>query len=295
MAEFREPKRGIGGFVSYLYLDGNQVVNSLSAVEGGYIDKITSKSVEEASKGLGITGELGVSGARAEGGASKDRKLSYEEEVVRERTGYSTTATLLRKLREDETLGQIAYYAPKHYDRMQEGDLYEFRASIRLHPFHSVAHVSQGWEDSRETYGGAQGDAFTRMIDNIENSLYGKNKPREAYVVFAEIDGSAPEYKITMAIKQEHLLVSSLDEFSGEATFVAQVWKKIPEGQKYQVAKLVRKTPMMSSADEDFMLKMVPILQNLPDVEDQGIEVSDADVILRKPAVVMKPLCIYKG
>jgi hypothetical protein len=77
MAEFREPKRGNGGgFVSYLYLDGNQVVNSLSAVEGEYSDKITSKSVEEANKGLGITGELGVSGARAEGGASKDRNLS---------------------------------------------------------------------------------------------------------------------------------------------------------------------------------------------------------------------------
>jgi len=77
MAEFREPKRGTGGgFVSYLYLDGNQVVNSLSAIEGGYIEEIKSKSSEEANKGLGITGELGVSGARAEGGASKDRKLS---------------------------------------------------------------------------------------------------------------------------------------------------------------------------------------------------------------------------
>jgi hypothetical protein len=293
MAEFREPKRGTGGgFVSYLYLDGQQVVNSLSAIEGGYIDKITSKSVEEANNGLGITGELGVSGARAEGGASKDRKLSYEEEVVGERMGYSTTTTLLKKLREDETLGQIAFYTPENYQRMREGDLYEFTASIRLHPFHSVAHVSQGWEDSRESHGGGQGGAFTKMIDEIENSLYGKNKSREAYVVFAEIDRSDPEYRVAMTIRKEQLLVSSLDEFSGEATFVAQVWKKIPEGQKYQAATLVRKTPMMTSADEKFMLSMVPILQNLPDVEEQGIVVSDADVILRKPAVLMKPLCI---
>jgi hypothetical protein len=84
------------------------------------------------------------------------------------------------------------------------------------------------------------------------------------------------------------LSADRLDEFSGEATFVAQVRNKIPEGRKYQAAKLVRKTPMMSSADETFMLKMVPILQNLPDVEEQSIVVSDADVILRKPAVVMR-------
>lgn len=297
MTEFREPRRGTGtGYASYLYLDGKQVVDSLSGIEGGYIKQITSKSAEEANKGLGISGTLGVSGAKAEADASKDRKLRYEEEVIRERTGYSTVTTLLKKLREEELIGHIAFYSPEAHERMREGDLYEFRARIRFHPFHSVAYVSQGWEDSRENYGGGDGDdVFIEMIGKIENALYGKNKPRDAYLIYAEIDGGDSDHRIIMPIKKEQFGVSSLDEFSGEAIFVAQVRNKIAAGQRYQVAKLVRKTPMMTSVDEKFMLRMAPILQKLPDVQEEGITISEADVVLKHPALIMKPLCIYKG
>lgn len=296
MMEFKEPRRGTGdGFAWFLYLDGKQVVASLSSIEGGYIKEVTSKSAEEAERGSGISGTLGVSGVKVETKASKDRKLRYEEEFIRSRTGYSTVSTLLKKLREDDLIGQVGFYSPEYHERMREGDLYEFKGRIRFHPFHSVAYVAQGWEDSRENLGGSEDDAFVEMIGKIENALYGKNKPRESYVVFAEIDGADAEYKVVMPIKKEQLLVSSLDEFSSEATFVAQVRRKLTSGQKYQAAKLVRKTPMISPSDETFMLRIAPILQNLPGVKEEGIEISEADVILREPALIMKPLCIYKG
>lgn len=297
MTEFREPRRGTGGgYATFLYLDGKQVVESLSSMEGGYIKEVTSKSAEEVDKGSGISGTLGVSGVKAEASASKDRKLRYEEEFIRNRTNYSTVTTLLKKLREDELMGHIGFYSPEAHVRMQEGDLYEFRARIRFHPFHSVAYVSQAWEDSRENHGGGDGDnAVIEMIGEIENALYGKNKPRDAYLIYAEIDGGDSDYRIIMPIKKQQLGDSSLDEFSGEATFVAQVRNKLTVGQKYQAAKLVRKTPMMSSVDERFMLDMAPILQKLPDVQKEGITISEADVILRYPALIMKPLCIYKG
>ena len=98
-----------------------------------------------------------------------------------------------------------------------------------------------------------------------------------------------------MPIKKEQLLVSSLDEFSGRATFVAQVRSKITEGRKYAAAKLVRTTPILAPPDERFMLDIVPILQGLPGVQEEGITISEEDIILRKPTVIMRPLCIYKG
>jgi hypothetical protein len=43
------------------------------------------------------------------------------------------------------------------------------------------------------------------------------------------------------------------------------------------------------------MLNMLPALQMLPGREDVGITIAEEDVVLEKPAVIMKPLCIYKS
>ena len=264
-------------------------------MEGGFIEEIKSNTTEEADKGAGIGGEIGVSGAKVEGRSDKSRKLIQEEEVVRNRTGYSTITTLLDKLRETENLGRISFYTPNVYEQIEEGELYEFKADIRLHPFHSVAEITRAWEDSREDLGGADGTTFKDMVGNIENALYGKKNPRNTLIAFAEVDRSDPEYKLVMPVSKEHLLVPSLDEFSGKATFVAQVRLKLAEGQKYQVARLVRRTPIVTSADENFMLTVAPIFQGLPDVQEAGITISEEDIILRKPAVIMRLLCVYKG
>jgi len=38
------------------------------------------------------------------------------------------------------------------------------------------------------------------------------------------------------------------------------------------------------------MLGILPALHNTP-----GLEATEEDVLLRKPAVLMKPLCMYRG
>src|SRR5215213_5836478 len=264
-------------------------------MEGGFIEEMKSNTTEEASKGAGIGGQIGVSGVKVEGHGDKSRKLIQEEEVIRNRTGYSTITTLLDKLRETLNLGRIPSLDPDIYDQIEEGELYEFKADIRLHPFHLAAEAMQGWEDSGQSLGGSDGHTFVNMIDSINNAPYGKKNPRNSLIVFAEVDKSDPGYRLVMPVNKEQLLVSSLDEFSGEATFVAQVRRKIAEGQKYQVARLVRRTPIVTSAEENFMRTVAPIFQELPSVQEEGITISEEDIILRKPAMVMRLLCVYKG
>ncbi len=297
MDDFVKPRRSAsGGFKTFLYVDGAQVADSLSALEGGAVEEARSKSAEEADKGIGLGGELGVSGVKVEGSGSKNRKLTYEEEVVRKRTGYSTVSALLDKLRERGDLGSIKSYTPEVYEQIEEGELYGFKAEIRMHPFHRFVSLSRGWAEAGENFDMPEDEVrdFSKMVEKIERAFYGKKKARKAFAVFAEAEGSFPEYKLLLPIKTEQLLVTP-DEFSGKATFVAQVVNKVGEGKKYLAARMVRNTPIVAPSEERMMIEMIPALQRLPGVEEEGLEISKDDVVLKKPAMVLKPLCIYKG
>jgi hypothetical protein len=57
----RKPKSKL--YKSFLYLNGSEVINSLSALEGGDIDEVLTRSGEEG--GGDLSGELGFSGAKA--------------------------------------------------------------------------------------------------------------------------------------------------------------------------------------------------------------------------------------
>ena len=43
------------------------------------------------------------------------------------------------------------------------------------------------------------------------------------------------------------------------------------------------------------MLGMLPALRDTPEAQEMGIEVAEDDILLRKPAILVKPLCIYRG
>lgn len=298
MSDFQKPQRSARSkYQRFLYVDGDQVSDSLSQLEGGVIEEIRSKSTEEANKGMGLSGKLGVSGAGVEAKGGKNRKLVYEEEVLRKRVGVtSPISSLLRQLHDLGTIGRLpSVYGPEIHEQIEEGELYEFTAEIRLHPFHQALEMTRGYAAANENNPESEeAPGFLRFASDIEQHLYGKGRPRLAYAVFSDIEGSPAEYKLAMAVKKEQLLVP-LDEFSGKANFVAQVHNKIAPGRKYSVAHLLRRVPKVAPTEEKLLLDFVPILQRLPGVKDEGIVVSADEVVFRNPTIVLTPLCIYKG
>lgn len=190
-------------------------------------------------------------------------------------------------------MGFIPGYTPEVYEQVEEDELYEFRASIRLHPFHQFVSYVQGIAQTGRDWG-MQDEELDRIAREAEDAFYGKNQNRTLLTVFADAEGAEPGYKIAMAVKKENVLVD-FEDFSGTATFVAQVQRKVAEGQRVPAARLVRRTPMVSPVEQQMMLGIVPALRDAPDAGDMGLEVAEDDIMLRKPAVVMKPLCIYRG
>lgn len=294
MEGFKKPDRKAKGrFVEYLYLDAEQTVASLSAFEGGLIEELRSLSEEESDKGGSIGGVVGYGPLKGEASLGKNQRVKREEEVLLKRTGYSRITTLLEKLRGLDALGVIPAYTPEVYEQVDEGELYEFTAEIRLHPFHQFVSFMQGLSEVGRDWG-MQDEELDRLARNAEDAFYGKNRNRTLLTIFANAEGAEPGYKIAMSVKKENLLVE-FENFSGTATFVAQIQRKVAEGQKLPAARLVRKTPMVSTFEQQMMLDTVPALRDTPESEELGLEVSEDDIILRNPALVMKPLCIYKG
>ncbi len=294
MEGFKKPDRKAKGkFVEHLYLDADQTVASLSAFEGGLIGELRSLSEEESDKGGKIGGAVGYGPLKAEANLAKNQRARREEEVLLNRTGYSRITTLLEKLRELDALGFIPEYTPEVYEQVEEGELYEFRAEIRLHPFHEFVSYVQGLAQTGRDWGMAD-EEVDRIAKEAEDAFYGKNRNKTLLTVFADAEGAEPGYKVAMPVKKESLLVD-FEEFSGTATFVAQVQRKVAEGQKVPAARLVRKTPIVSPVEQQMMLGMVPALRDAPGVEEIGLRVAEDDILLRKPAVVMKPLCVYRG
>ena len=291
---FKKPsKRKL--YKRFLFIDGNDAINSLTAIEGGSIESILSKSAQEDSNGGEGEGTLGFGPAKIRGKGGKNNLQKYEEEVLRKRTEHSAISLLLEKLHENDEVGVIESYTPEVYEQIDENELYEFKAEIRLHPLHQLVTMTQGWAEVGENFGMDKKKLrdFPRMAERIERAFHGKDKTRKMLVVFAETQGSSPEYKIVMPIKMGDLLVP-LDEFTGKVTFVAQVERKVGEDEKIPAARIVRNAPILP-VERDTMLKMLPAFQTLPGRADIGVTLAEEDVVLEKPAVMMKPLCIYKG
>jgi hypothetical protein len=293
---FRKPdRRARGKFSDFLYLDAAQTADVLSGLEGGLIDELRSMSEEEGNKGGKLGGAVGYGPLKAEASLSRDQKARREEEVLLTRTGYARITTLLDKLREVGAIGTIGQYTPDVYDQIDVGELYEFKGELRLHPFHQFVAVVEGWAEAGRDLGpDDSGDRFRNFGKTIEDTFYGKNRDRTVLCVFSDVDGAEPEYRVVMSVKKEHIL-ADLEEFSGRATFVAQVQRKVQDGEKVAAARLVRRTPIISPAEQQIMLDIIPALQNVPGTEDIGLETAEGDISLRKPAIVVKALCIYRG
>lgn len=293
MADFKKPKKG--SYRRFLFIDGNEAVNSLSALEGGSIEEILSRAADEGSGGGEFGAGIGFSGAKVEGKLGKTKARKYEEEILRKRTEHSAITLLLEKLHGKGEIGRIGSYTPDVHDQIEEDELYEFRAEIRLHPFHQFVSVAQGWSEMGEVLEEDSGDVeeFVEIARQAEKLFHGKNRDQKALVVFAEMDGAAPEYKLVAPVKRSGLRVP-LDEFSGRVTFVAQVERKLKDGDEILAARIVRNAPMLPM-ERQMMLEMLPALQDSPGDPDLGLNVDETDVLLREPALILKPLCIYKG
>jgi hypothetical protein len=133
------------------------------------------------------------------------------------------------------------------------------------------------WAEAGENFGVEEDPDEVSLDDlreEVENAFYRRKKERKILTVFADMEGAEPGYKIVMPLRKDYILVD-LDEFSGEATFVAQVQRKVAEGQVVPAARLVRSTPIVTPAEQKMMVAILLALQQMPGTGDIGLNAAE--------------------
>jgi hypothetical protein len=280
-----KPKSNV--FRTFLYIDAGEVINSLSALEGGEVDEVLTRIAEEGGGELGA--EIGAGPVRGRAGKHKQKKL--EEEIRRRRTEYSAASGLLRLLNEQDAVGKISgSYGQDVYSELEEQMLLEFRAQIRVHPLHQMISAGRAWLAAAPTFGISKADVQSvKEIVAIFETMSQASGERKTFLAFAEIVGNQSEFKLVVPIQERYLLVP-LDEFIGRATFVAQV-DRILDDEEVLALRLIRNAPQLPIEREGILEALPELLEGFREL---GIDADMSDFILAKPAVILKPIAIYK-
>jgi hypothetical protein len=292
---FRRGKPTYGGYIRFLLVDENDIINALSGIEGGGIDQILARTRDLRSRNMSFdlaasASVTGSAGARA----GSNRSAEYEEEVVRKRTVHSAAVALLNKLEEKRRIKAIGRgYSSSVYDELRENMLVRVEAEIRLHPLHRFVKVSRRWAQFGELLGRGEEDAggFKEYADEIEN-LFQLASQEEKFFVYAETDVHFQGYRLILPVKVSELTVPT-DEFAGRAHFIAQVDHIVDEGDEIFVANIISGEDLVPP-ERDLMLKRIPILANLLEKWKIDIPLDEEDVKLHKPTVVLRPICVFR-
>ncbi|MDQ3240695.1 MAG: hypothetical protein M3515_01495 [Actinomycetota bacterium] len=274
---------------SSLYLNADEVSNSLAAFEGGDVEEVLTRVAEET--GGGLEGGIDAKVVKGKGGRNRSRRL--EEDVKRKRTEHSAASLLLEKLHEEDAIGIIeGAYGPGLYQELDEQMLLQFRGELRIHPLHQVVSAARGFLAAASSYGASRDEIreMKQTVDLLELMAQPGPGERRAFLAYAETPETHDGYKLVLPIQERHLRVP-LEDFSGTATFIAQVDRVIPDGEEVLAIRLLRNAPPLG-------LERQALDEALPDLiegfRELGVEVSQADFFLTNPAVVLKPIWIFK-
>jgi hypothetical protein len=285
---FSPPKKNV--FKQFVILDSEGAVSALSAIDGGQIDEILTRSAEE--KGGSAGGEVGVGPVKGRGKKAKSRKV--EEEIRKARTRHATAAKLLEALHSHESVGVVDGPLDMEVaEQIEAGMVLEFRADLRLHPVHQADQMLRSFIE----IGAKLGEEISpKELKEFKEFLgpwgviTGTGRPDAPTLIqpFTSPDQIPP---LLMPVPKTDFEIS-LDDVIGEVTVVAQVDQVLDEGDSRQVIRILRggpASPIERQAMEEAAPKLIEGLS-----EATGIEISPEDIIVHGPALVLRAICAYR-
>lgn len=287
MGVYKKPEKRIHrGFV---YLDDETVINSLSAMESGDIDKVVAK-LSEAREG-GVGAGLGFSGAKLEGG--KKSTSGFEEEIVRTRTRFSAFELWYSQLVTSKALGKFDGWNETCLEDVRPGDTVEFRAECKIGSLQTVLRLFL-WFASQAKDPNSQfaqkGDELkaTKEAERNMRALMGELANSEVAAIAVPVGDPGPTVSMTLA---DRWVIGEIGRIDGEYRVVGQVERVLGEGDEWPSLRLTRDapaTPMELDVLREAVEKFVTPAETL------GVTVSQLDASVSGPALLVTPIAIFR-
>lgn len=288
MSGYNKPKKHLHR--EFMYLNHDTIINSLSALEAGKIDEIIQKASE--SKEGGLDASVGVGPVK--GGGAKKKASSVQEELVKTRTWFSAFDSWYKLLVAEEAIGTFDVWNMEVRGELSVGDTIEFSADVILSPFHKIFRTFISFaaeshkQDSLFYQKGAQQQETKKMARQMTNWLGGVDRP-EHVLVYVEPEGESDPRMV--ARLDEQYMVSPAESLEGRYTVIGQVEQLLHEGESTSVIRVLRDvppTPLEVTTISEAMTHMFQPALGL------GIEAGPDDINIPSPAVVVRPIAIFR-
>lgn len=273
-------------FKQFVILDSDGIVSALSAIDGGQIDEILTRSAEEREGGLG--GGFDAGPVKAKGKRSKSRKV--EEEIRRARTRHATAAKLLEALHQRESIGVVDGPIDNEVaDQFEAGMVLEFRSELRLHPLHRADQMLRSFIEVGPKMGQKKVAQELQKTLGIWGVVTGTG--REGAPILIEPFTEDPQVpRILLPVPHDDLEVA-VDSVLGEVTVIAQVEQILMEDESHQVIRMLR-GGQATSLERGAVDEMLPSL--MEGMSAIGVEVSENDIYVQGPALILRAICAYR-
>lgn len=269
-----------------MILDSDGVVSALSAIDGGQIDEILTRSAEESDGGFG--GEVGAGPVKAKGKRSKGRKV--EEEIRKARTRHATAAKLLEALHSRESIGVVDGPLDLEVaEQISAGMVLEFRADLRLHPVHVADEMLRSFIDVAPKLGQQGAAKELKGILDPWGVISGTGRP-DAPTLIQPFTAEDQLPRLLLPVPKRDLELP-IDDVLGEVTVVAQVEQVLSEGESHQVIRILRGGPA-TSLERNTMEEALPGL--VEGLSGMGLDISEEDIVIHGPALILRAICCYR-
>ena len=287
MGKYQKPKKKLHR--EFAYLNYDSIVNALSAFEAGQVDSIIEKT-SEASDG-GVSGGLKVGPAKAD--ASKKKKSSVQEELVRTRTRFSAFDAWLSTLEGQDAIGEFDVWDMTVRDDLEIGDLIRFAADLRLSPVHKLFAAYASFASSTTNgnifqVSGSQAAEIKKTARMMETWISGRDGTRSYPAYFCPNGTDMPRI---IGRLTDSWLISGLDSIEERYTVIGQVRSKLEGSDRESVIRLLRNAPAFDKEIETVKEAMQHFIEP---GEELGVPVDEQDLTFRNPDVILHPIAIFK-
>jgi hypothetical protein len=288
MGTYKKPKSRLHR--DFVYLQHDTVLNSLSAFEAGTVDEIIQKATDASDRSL--EGGIGKGPVKVSGGRKK--QLQVQEELVLKRTHFSAFEAWYQRMRADEAIGEFDAWDRQVRDALEVGDTILFTADVVLSPLHMVFATYSSFVKSSSTPGSvftlsaSEAAEARKTAKMIEQWITGGGGQRSTAVYFKPFGIDQP--RIVGRLDDQYV-IGGLDNIQGRFSVIAQVDTLLDGDERVSAIRVLRDvppTPLEVETAREALTEMIEAATGL------GVQMNEQDITFSSPAVLIRPLAIYK-
>ena len=245
----------------------------------------------EKCSSSGKGGEIDLKVAKGKGSKNKSRR--FEEEMRRKHRPIPQLLLYFGSFMQPTRLGfSDGDYDSEIYPELEPHMLLEFKADIRIHPIRQAVSAIRALIKSGPALGVEKSDVSElRGVLTMVEQLSQTSDEGKTFLAFASTTAPPMAICCLLPIQESNLLVP-LDDFGGKATFVAHVDRILGPDEEIMALRLLRNSPLLPMEQTGVRDAVPGLVKNLE--RPTGINATEEDFILGKPAVLLRPVCIFK-